>query len=404
MCRLKRIMTIYLDNNSTTALDPRLVPVMQPYFCDLFGNSASISHVYGWKSAEVVERARAFIARGLGATDPKEIIFTSGTTESNNLVIKGLFFARKSRKKFHVVTQKTEHACVLESLKFIESLGAEVTCLDVDSSGFVNPENLKSALKKPTALVSIMYANNEIGTIQNIRELARITHENSEALFHTDAAQAVGKIPVDVKQDDVDLLSFSAHKIYGPKGIGAVYVRERLPKINLTPLLHGGGHELGLRSGTLNVPGIAGFAEALKLCEQELSGEMMRLTGLRDDFSREILSKLDYVDINGSVTNRLPGNLNLSFRFVDAGELMLAMPRLAVSSGSACADGSTEPSPVILALGKDKRAAKSSLRFGLGRFTTKDDMKQAAETVIKAVKNLREKSLEYEMYIKRGQN
>lgn len=397
-------MTIYLDNNATTALDPRIAPVMQPFFCEFFGNSASISHSYGWKAAEIVEQARVAIAQGIGAKDPKEIIFTSGTTESNNLVIKGLFFARQSKKKFHVITQKTEHACVLESLKFIESLGAEVTYLDVDASGFVNPDDLKSVLKKHTALVSIMYANNEIGTIQNIRELARITHENSAALFHTDAAQAVGKIPVDVMQDGVDLLSFSAHKIYGPKGIGALYVRARVPKINLVPLLHGGGHEFGLRSGTLNVPGIVGFAEGLRLCEQELSEEMVRLTRLRDDFTREILAKLDYVEINGSVTNRLPGNMNLSFRFVDAGELMLAMPGLAVSSGSACATGSTEPSPVILAIGKDKQVAKSSLRFGLGRFTTEDDMKHAAEIVVKAVKKLREKSLEYEMYIKHGQN
>lgn len=394
-------MTIYLDNNSTTVLDPRILPVMNPYFIEHFGNSASISHVYGWKAQEAVEKARETITKTIRASDSKEIIFTSGTTESNNLVIKGLFFPKMSGKKTHVITQKTEHACVLESCAFIEKQGAEVTYLDVDASGFVNPDDLKKVLKKNTMLVSIMQANNEIGTIQNIRELARITHENSDALFHTDAAQTVGKIPVDVMSDDVDLMSFSAHKIYGPKGIGALYVRNRSPKINLLPLLHGGGHEFGLRSGTLNVPAIVGFAESVKLCEQELPDEMSRLTRLRDDFSREILEKLDYVEINGSVTNRLPGNLNLIFRFVDAGQLMMAMPGLAVSSGSACSTGSTEPSAVILALGKGRDAAKSTLRFGLGRFTTEEEMKEAAEIVIRAVKKLREKSLEYEMFLKK---
>lgn len=386
---------IYLDNNSTTALDKRVLKAMMPYLTDHYGNASSISHSFGWQAAEAVNQSRQHISHLIGSKDPESIVFTSGTTESNNLIFKGLFFARK--KPLHIISQTTEHKCVVETGRYLESQGCEVTWLGVDSKGFVDLCELKKALRKDTDLVSIMYANNEIGTIQPVQEIAKVIHENSSALFHTDAAQAVGKLPVDVERDGIDFMSFSAHKIHGPKGIGALYLSTKKMRQMIMPLFHGGGHEQGLRSGTLNVPAIVGFAEALHLCLVDLEDETKRLLELRDFFISEITKKIEYTELNGDREKRLPQNINISFESVDAGELMMAMPELAVSSGSACATGAIEPSVVIRALGKDPSKAKSSIRFGLSRFTTKEEVGRAIEVVISAVQKLRKKSLEYEM-------
>lgn len=386
--------TIYLDNNATTPVDPRVVAAMQPYYTEVFGNAAS-GHVYGWQAKAVVEKARAEIAAMIGAPKPDAIIFTSGATESNNLALQGTILPHK--QSVHIISQTTEHSSVLETLKALTAAGHEVTFVGVDAEGRVNMSEFAAAFRPNTTLVSVMAANNEIGTLQNIAELVKITRRHPGVLFHCDGAQAVGKISLDVTKLDVDLLSFSAHKIYGPKGIGALYVAPRRPKILLRPLLYGGGHEGGVRSGTLNVPAILGFAAALKICVSEMIVETSRQIALRDYFVKNILAALDFTFLNGSLTERLPNNVNLCFEGVSADELMLALPELAVASGAACSSGGTEPSHVIQALGKTREQAKSSLRVSLGRFTTEQEVEKAMKIIVAAVKKLREKSLVYEM-------
>jgi cysteine desulfurase len=388
-------MTIYLDNNATTKIDPQVIAAMMPYLTDHYGNTAS-NHAFGWKSKNAVENARETIAKSIQC-QADEIVFTSGTTESNNLVIKGLFYAN-GNQPFHIITQKTEHSCVLEAIRYLESCGCEVTYLDVDEFGQVSVHQVEQALQENTQLVSIMYANNEIGTIQPIDAIASMIKAKGSALLHVDAAQAVGKIPVQI--GNIDFMSFSAHKIYGPKGIGALYINKKNPNASLIPLMHGGGHEDGLRSGTLNVAGIVGFAKALELCSNELEDESRRQEIMRDDFISRINDSIDWVSLNGHPTNRLSNNINFTFRFVDAGELMTAMPSLCVSSGSACASGKTEPSYVIRALGKDESYAKASLRISIGRFTTETELDEAFTELKETVADLRGKSLEYEMFIK----
>lgn len=385
---------IYLDHNSTTPLDPKVLEAMQPYLTTEFGNPAS-PHAYGWAAEDAIKKAREQIAKLIGAKDEKSIIFTSGTTEANNWVLKGVVDA-SGLKCAHVITQATEHASILAPCEWLKSKGHEITILPVDSTGMMNPEALVKAFKKNTVLVSLMHANNEVGTIQNIHDLCALTHERKGILFHTDAAQSVGKIPVKVTDLDVDFLSFSAHKIYGPKGMGALYVRP-MARGHLKPMLQGGGHEDGLRSGTLNVPGIVGFAKALEICLQDLDKEMKRQIKLRDYMIKRLKLLIDRVTLNGHPTERLPGNINLCFHHLEAGQLMLALPRLAVSSGSACASGSTEPSSVLLALGQSVEDAKSSLRIGLGRGTRDLDVEEAIEAIVLAVQKLRKNSLSYQM-------
>lgn len=371
--------------------------MMRPYFAEKFGNAASLAHTYGIEANYAVDQARQNILKALGAAAKEEsLIFTSGATESNNLVIKGMALLDLA-KKIHVISQKTEHRCVLESLEVIQQWGHAVTLLDVDEDGLVRPDDLREALRPDTALVSIMHANNEIGTIQDIAVLARITHENSKALFHTDAAQTVGKIPVDVQTLDLDLMTFSAHKLYGPKGIGALYVAPRKSRIRLFPLLHGGGHEFGLRSGTLNVPAIVGFAKAIELCLKEMSVEMRRLAAMRNQIIIDLKSRLEFVPLNGHPRDRLPGNINLGFEYVDADELMTSLTSVAVASGAACSTGSTEPSYVIQALGRSRDYAKSCLRISLGRYTTEEECGVAVREIVAVVEELRKKSLTYQM-------
>ncbi|MBI2340214.1 MAG: IscS subfamily cysteine desulfurase [Deltaproteobacteria bacterium] len=386
---------IYLDNHATTPVDPEVFRAMEPYFCEKFGNSASKSHAYGWKACEAVQIARESIAKNIGAESPKTIIFTSGATETNNMVIKGI--ARTSKKKpVHIITQATEHKCILESCREIEQEGHEVTYLGVDHDGLVDPDDVKKAIRPNTLLCSVMYANNEIGVIQPIAEISKICHEKGIWL-HSDAVQAVGKIPVDMKKDGIDLLSISAHKMYGPKGIGALYIARTNPPIRLSPLIHGGGHENGLRAGTLNVPAILGLAKALEICTAKMPEESKRLKGLRDYFVREITRRIDHTFLNGHPTRRLPHNANVSFAYVKDTDLIMALPELAVATGSACASDSTEPSYVLRALGVGEDRADSSIRFGLGRFTTKEEIDVALECIVKAVEKLRGRSLKYEM-------
>lgn len=410
---------IYLDYQATTPVDERVFEVMRPYFSEKFGNTAS-AHAYGVEADYVVKMARESLLKSLGAEaseetvekhrDPRvrttmgdvfqqsregSLIFTSGTTESNNLVIKGI--ATLSQRPAHFLSQKTEHECVLKSLEEVQRQGHEVTLLDVDPMGKIDFEDVKKSLRKNTVLVSIMHANNEIGTIQDIKRLAKITHEHSNALFHTDAAQSFGKIPVDVKNLDVDFLTCSAHKLYGPKGIGALYIAPRKPKLHLHPLLHGGGHEFGLRSGTVNVPAIVGFARAVELCLAEQEREARRLQVIRNQMVIDLKAQLDFVLLNGDPKDRLPGNINLCFEYVDADELMLKLPNLAVASGSACSAGSTEPSYVLQAIGCTRDQAKASLRIGFGRFITEAEIQMATKEIIAAVQKLREGSLAYQM-------
>lgn len=393
---------IYLDNNATTPVDERVFAAMEPYFSKHFGNAASATHAYGWEAAQAVDEARRVIADAIGAPAPESVIFTSGTTESNNLVLKGLFFANKCQNGFHIITQKTEHESLLNTCEFLRGLGAGITILEVDKDGLVAPDAVRRALRPDTRLVSIMHANNEIGTIQDIAHIAHIVHEQPGVLFHTDAAQTVGKLPIDVARDHIDLMSFSAHKIYGPKGIGALYIAPKVPAIRLNPLLHGGGHEFALRSGTLNVPAIVGFARALALCVDELDAESKRESELRDFFISAVKDKLDHVTLNGHPTRRLANNINLTFKFVDSEKLIMAMPGIAVSTGSACASGGTEPSYVIQALGRSQAEAGASIRIGLGRFTTRQEIQTAIEVITQTVKKLREVSLEYQMFLSAG--
>jgi cysteine desulfurase len=401
---------IYMDNHATTRVDPRVVAVMLPYFDEAFGNPHSV-HAFGHAARDAVEEARQSIAAAIGA-DTKEIVFTSGATESNNLALRGvaergtrhtaLPGARVRRRGNHLVSVATEHKAILDPLARLARRGYDVTLLDVErhgspQAGWLDPQKVSSALRDDTCLVSVMLANNEIGVIQPLAEIAAICR-NRGVLLHCDATQAVGKIPVDVGAIGVDLMSFSAHKIYGPKGIGALFVRRRDPIVRLEPQIVGGGQQEGRRSGTLNVPGIVGFAEALRLCLAELSNETVRLTTLRDRLAKSLFSNLNDLQLCGPALDarddagsprRLPGNLNISFGNVDGEALLLAMGNLAVSSGAACTSTDTNPSHVLLALGLNEDAARSSLRFGLGRFNTDAEIDMAAERVVAAVRNLR---------------
>ncbi|MGC2422274.1 MAG: IscS subfamily cysteine desulfurase [Candidatus Acidiferrales bacterium] len=386
-------LPIYMDNHATTPVDPRVLDVMLPYFTEKFGNAASRNHEFGWKAEEAVENARGQIARLINAS-PREIVFTSGATESDNLAIKGV--AEKYRDKGrHIVTQATEHRAVLDVCRHLENSGWEATYLPVDSGGRIDPGELRRAITPKTVLATIMYANNEIGVVQPIEEIGRITREMG-VLLHVDAAQAVGKIPVDVEKDGIDLLSISAHKIYGPKGVGALYVRRKNPRVELAAMMDGGGHERGMRSGTLNVPGIVGFGKACEICQKEMPAESERLRRLRDRLKEAITGGLEGTSINGSMVHRLPHNINISFAQVDGESLLMGITDVAVSSGSACTSASLEPSYVLKALGVPDELAHSSIRFGLGRFNTEEEVDYAAARVIETVKRLRELSPLYE--------
>lgn len=387
-------LPIYLDNNATTPMDPRVLDAMVPYFTQKFGNAASRNHAFGWVAEEAVDYAREQVAKIIGATE-KEIIFTSGATEADNLAIKGVF-EMYQEKGNHIITAVTEHKAVLDTCKHIEKLGGKVTYLPVKEDGMIDLNELEAAMTKETILVSIMYGNNEIGVIQPIKEIAAIAHKYG-ALFMTDATQAVGKIPVDVNADGIDLLAFSAHKIYGPKGVGALYVRRKGPRVKVTAQMDGGGHERGMRSGTLNVPGIVGFGKACELCMQEMESEAKRLSALRDKL-QAALTVLEESYVNGNVEHRLPHVANISFKYVEGEGLMMAMKDLAVSSGSACTSASLEPSYVLKSLGLSDDLAHSSIRFGLGRFTTEEEVDYAIEVTKKSVTHLRELSPLWEMF------
>ncbi|UOQ52414.1 IscS subfamily cysteine desulfurase [Hymenobacter cellulosivorans] len=387
-------LPIYLDNNATTPLDPRVLEAMMPYLTEVFGNAASRNHPFGWAAEEAVDYAREQIASLINC-DSKEIIFTSGATESDNLGIKGVFemYAQKGN---HIITATTEHKAVLDTCKHIEKLGGRVTYLPVNSEGLISLEELEAAMTPQTILVTIMYGNNETGTIQPIREIAAIAHKHG-ALFMTDGTQAVGKIPVDVIADGIDIMAFTAHKMYGPKGVGALYVRRKNPRVKVTAQMDGGGHERGMRSGTLNVPGIVGLGKACELSRLEMAADTARLSALRDKLERELLT-LEESYVNGSREHRLPHVTNISFKYVEGEGLMMGVKDLAVSSGSACTSASLEPSYVLKALGLSDDLAHSSLRFGLSRFTTEEQIDYAIGHVKEAVTKLREMSPLWEMF------
>jgi cysteine desulfurase len=395
-------LPLYMDNHATTPLDPRVLDAMMPYFTGKFGNAASRNHQFGWEAEKAVEIAREQIAKLIGAT-AKEIIFTSGATESNNLAIKGIAEMYRERGN-HIVTQVTEHKAVLDTCKKLEKQGFIVTYLPVQADGLIDLDDLRRAIvtdaPNKTILVSIMYANNEIGVVQPIREIGKICHEKG-VLFHTDAVQAVGKIPVDVIADNIDVLSLSGHKLYGPKGVGALYVRRRNPRVQITEQINGGGHERGMRSGTLNVPGIVGLGAACEICQNEMATEAVREAELRDYLRNKLESALDYVQVNGNMEHHLPGNLNMSFVYVEGESLLMGINDIAVSSGSACTSATLEPSYVLKALGLGDEIAHSSIRFGLGRFNTKAEVDYVANKIINVVRKLRELSPLYEM-VKEG--
>ena len=387
-------LPIYMDYQATTPVDPRVLDAMLPTFRDAFGNAASRNHSFGWAAEQAVELARKQIAGLIGAS-PKEIIFTSGSTEAINLAIKGVAEMYGSKGK-HIITGQAEHKAVLDTCMHLEKLGFEVTYLKPDEKARVRVEDVRAALREDTILVTVMWANNEVGTLNPIREIGALCHEKG-TLFFTDATQAVGKIPVDVQADGIDMLCLSAHKIYGPKGAGCLYVRRRKPRVRLVAQVDGGGHERGMRSGTLNVPGIVGLGMACELCHHELEAEIKRSSELRDHLQERILSALDHVEINGDEKHRLPGNLNLSFAYVEGESLLMGMDDIAVSSGSACTSASLEPSHVLRAMDVGDDLAHSSIRFGIGRFTTRAEVDYVADKVIEAVKRLREMSPLYEM-------
>jgi cysteine desulfurase len=382
-------LPVYMDNHATTRVDPRVVEAMLPYFTEKYGNAASRNHEFGWKAEEAVENARGQVARLIHAA-PKEIVFTSGATESDNLALKGVAESHRN-KGSHVITQATEHKAILDTCKRLEKSGCDVTYLPVASDGRVNPEDVRQAITPKTILISIMHANNEIGVLQPVGEIGKIA-KHAGVIFHVDAAQSVGRIPVDVDRDSIDLLSISAHKLYGPKGVGALYVRRKNPRVELAAMIDGGGHERGLRSGTLNVPGIVGFGKACELYEKEMATENDRLRALRDKLKDAILARLDGVTINGSLEHRLPNNLNVSFAGVEGDALLMGINDVAVSSGSACTSATLEPSHVLKALGVSEELAHSSIRFGLGRFNTEEETDYVAGRVIETVKRLRELS------------
>ncbi|MBI5477212.1 MAG: IscS subfamily cysteine desulfurase [Deltaproteobacteria bacterium] len=386
-------LPIYLDNHATTPLDPRVLEVMLPYFTQEFGNAASRNHVFGWHAEEAVEQARAQIGTIIGASG-KEIVFTSGATESDNLAIKGAAEFHHERGN-HIVTCQTEHKAVLDSCKRLEKQGFEVTYLPVEKDGRVDPERLRAAMTARTILVSLMLANNEIGVVHPVVAIGKVVKEQG-ALFHIDAVQGVGKVPFNVDEARADLVSLSAHKMYGPKGIGALYVR-RKPRVRIAPLIDGGGHERGLRSGTLNVPGIVGFGAACALAQEEMAAEALRLGSLRERLRRHLQEHLPETYVNGSLEHRLPGNLNLSFAYVEGEAMMMALKDVAVSSGSACTSASLAPSSVHRSLRIGEELAHTSIRFGLGRFNTEEEIDYGAALVVDKVRKLRELSPLWEM-------
>ena len=382
-------LPIYMDNHATTPVDPRVLEAMLPYFSEKFGNPASHSHSFGWAAEEVVVKAREQVAKLVGA-NASEIIFTSGATESDNLAIKGVAEACQ-QKGNHIVTAVTEHKAVLDSCKHLEKHGYRVTYLPVQKDGLINLNDLRRAIDDKTILVTIMAANNEIGVLQPIAEIGQLCHDRG-VLFHTDAAQAMGKIPIDVNKQNIDLLSISAHKMYGPKGMGALYVRSKDPAVRLSALIDGGGHEHGMRSGTLNVPGIVGLGKACAIASEDMPQEGCHVAALRDRLRDKIMSRLEHVYINGSIDHRLPGNLNLSFAKVDGESLMLGFHDIAVSSGAACSSANLDPSYVLKALGCEDELAQSAIRFGIGRFNTEAEVDYVGDRVVEIVQSLRELS------------
>ena len=385
---------IYLDYNATTPTDPRVVEAMLPFFTEIYGNAASRNHSFGWTAEEGVSKARNVIGEAIGATG-KEIVFTSGATESDNMAVLGVaeFYHEKGK---HIITSPIEHKAVVDPCQALEQKGYEITFLDVDEHGRIDLKQLEASIREDTVLVSLMAGNNEIGTLNPLTEIGQMTRERG-VLFHCDATQGVGKIPIDVEAMNIDLLSMTAHKIYGPKGIGALYVRRKKPRVRITPIMFGGGHERGFRSGTLNVPGIVGFGKAIELAMEEISSEAERQIGLRQHLYKRLTDELDYVFLNGHPTERLPNNLNLSFGYVEGESLMMGISEIAVSSGSACTSASLEPSYVLRSMGVGDDLAHSSVRFGFGRYTTMEEVNYAADKVIGAVKRLREMSPLYEM-------
>lgn len=388
-------LPIYMDYHATTPMDPRVFEAMKPYFLEHFGNAASRNHSFGWEAEEAVEKARKQIAELIGAT-AKEIVFTSGATESNNLALKGVaeMYAEKGN---HIITAATEHKAVLDTCKRLEKTGVRVTYLPVLQNGLVDLGMLREAITDKTILVSIMYANNEIGVVQPVAEIGKLCKERG-VLFHTDGVQAAGKIPVNVTADNIDLMSITGHKMYGPKGVGALYVRRRNPRVQLTAQMDGGGHERGMRSGTLNVPGIAGFGAAAEISRLEMPEESKRLRFLRDKLRAKLEKELDEVYINGTMESRLPHNLNISFAYVEGESLLMGINDVAVSSGSACTSATLEPSYVLKALGAGDDLAHSSIRFGLGRFNTEEEVDYVGNKVVDVVKKLRDLSPLYEMF------
>ncbi len=387
-------LPIYLDNHSTTPCDPRVLEMMLPYFTEKFGNAASRNHSFGWEVEEAVEVARKQIAHLIHA-DAKEIIFTSGATESDNLALQGVVEMYRE-KGDHIITSSTEHRAVIDTAKYLEKKGFKVTFLPVDKAGMVSPDDVRNAITDKTILISIMMANNEIGTINPVAAIGKVAKEKG-VLFHCDATQGVGKIPVDVQEMGIDLMSFTAHKIYGPKGVGALYVRRKAPRVRLEAMMYGGGHERGMRSGTLPVPLIVGFGKACELCEQEMPTESVRMTKMRDRLQEGIMSQMDEVYLNGHPTERLPNNLNISFAYVEGEALLMGVKEIALSSGSACTSATLEPSYVLRALGVGSDLAHSSIRFGLGRFNIDEEVEYTIDRMIKAVTHLREMSPLYEM-------
>jgi cysteine desulfurase len=392
-------LPVYMDNQATTPMDPRVLEAMLPFFIGKFGNAASRSHSFGWEAEQAVEVAREQIAKLIAAT-PKEIIFTSGATESDNLAIKGIAEMYRERGD-HIITQVTEHKAVLDTCKRLEKQGCRVTYVPINAEGLIEPEDLKRAIDEKTILVTIMFGNNEIGVIEPIAEIGKLCREHG-VVFHTDAVQAVGKIPVDVNAMNIDLLSLTAHKIYGPKGVGALYVRRRDPRVQIAAQIDGGGHERGMRSGTLNVPGIVGLGKACEIARLEMAEEAERIAAMRNRLKTKLEASLDFVRANGTMKHRLPGNLNMSFLHVDGESLMMAIDDIAVSSGSACTSAAIEPSYVLKALGLDDDAAHSSIRFGLGRFNTLAEVDYVADRIVDAVQKLREISPDYEMAKSQG--
>jgi cysteine desulfurase len=385
---------IYLDNHATTQMDPRVLEAMLPYFTEYFGNAASRNHEFGWIAEQAVDKARKQIADLIGAS-PREIIFTSGATESDNLAIKGIaeMYAEKGN---HIITAATEHKAVLDTCKKLEKNGYRVTYLPVKGDGLIDLDMLRESITDKTILVTIMYANNEIGVLQPVAEIGKLCREKG-VLFHTDGVQAIGKVPVDVNKDNIDVMSITAHKLYGPKGVGALYVRRKAPRVQLTAQMDGGGHERGMRSGTLNVPGIVGLGEACAICQREMPEETRRLQYLRDKLRNKLEAELDEVYLNGSWEHRLPHSLNLSFAYVEGESLLMGINDVAVSSGSACTSATLEPSYVLKALGLGDDIAHSSIRFGIGRFNTEEEIDYVADKLVNVVRKLRELSPLYEM-------